>query len=59
MEAAFRRVTEPFADLPASKWVGDCWLLAFAQATHSRLVTFDQALYDFAHKQGHNAIRPA
>jgi toxin-antitoxin system PIN domain toxin len=58
IETAFRRVTEPFADLPASKWVGDCWLLAFAQATHSRLVTFDQALCDFAHKQGHAALRP-
>ena len=48
----------PFAAKAASKWVGDCWLLAFAQATHSRLVTFDQALCDFARKQGHAALRP-
>lgn len=57
-EAAFRQATEPFADRTASKWVGDCWLLAFAQATHSQLVTFDQALCDFAHNQGHAAVRP-
>jgi toxin-antitoxin system PIN domain toxin len=59
MEAAFRRVTEPFADLPASKVVGDCWLLAFAQTTVSRLVTFDQALYNLAHQQGNAAVQPA
>jgi len=58
-EAAFRLATEPIAAKPASKWVGDCWLLAFAQATHSRLITFDQALVDFAKKQGHAAVRPA
>ena len=58
VEAVFRQATEPFAAKAASKWVGDCWLLAFAQATHSRLVTFDQALCDFAHKQGHAAVRP-
>jgi predicted nucleic acid-binding protein len=57
-EAAFRQATEPFAAKAASKWVGDCWLLAFAQATHSRLVTFDHALCDFARKQGHAALRP-
>jgi predicted nucleic acid-binding protein len=39
--------------------VGDCWLLAFAEAANARLVTFDQALYDFARKQGNAAIRPA
>jgi hypothetical protein len=59
VEAVFRQATEPFAAKAASKWVGDCWLLAFAQATHSRLVTFDQALCDYARKQGHDAVRPA
>jgi hypothetical protein len=57
-ETGFRQATEPFAAKAASKWIGDCWLLAFAQATHSRLVTFDQALYEFARKQGNAAIRP-
>jgi len=58
IESSFRQATEPFASKAASKWVGDCWLLAFAQATHSRLVTFDQALCDFALQQGNNAVRP-
>jgi hypothetical protein len=57
-ETAFRQATEPFAAKAASKWVGDCWLLAFAEATHSRLLTFDQALCDFARKQGNAAVRP-
>jgi hypothetical protein len=58
MEQCFRTATEPFGYQAASKWVGDCWLLAFAQATRSRLVTFDQALCDAAQKQGHTAVRP-
>lgn len=58
IESSFRQATEAFASKAASKWVGDCWLLAFAQATHSRLVTFDQALYEIARKQGHAAVRP-
>jgi predicted nucleic acid-binding protein len=33
-------------------------LLAFAQAAKSQLVTFDQALYEFARKQGNAAILP-
>lgn len=58
IEATFRQVTAPFADLHATKAVGDCWLLAFAHAIHSQLVTFDKALCDFARQQGKTAIRP-
>jgi toxin-antitoxin system PIN domain toxin len=58
LETIFRQATEPFAAKTASKWVGDCWLLAFAQATHSRLLTFDKALCEFAIKQGHAALLP-
>jgi toxin-antitoxin system PIN domain toxin len=58
VEERFRAATEPFSGQAASKWVGDCWLLAYAQATHSNLVTFDQALFDAARKLGHAAIRP-
>ena len=58
MEKIFRLSTEPFAAQTASKWIGDCWLLAFAQATHSHLITFDKALFEFAHKQGHAAVLP-
>jgi len=58
VEESFRLATEPFAGKAASKWVGDCWLLAFAQASHSRLVTFDRALSEFAEMQGHAVVRP-
>jgi toxin-antitoxin system PIN domain toxin len=57
-DAAFRRATEPFAGKAASKWVGDCWLLAYAEATQARLVTFDQALCELARKQGNRAVIP-
>jgi len=58
VDAMFRRATGPFAAKPASKWVGDCWLLAYAEAAQARLVTFDQALHSFAKKQGNRAVIP-
>ncbi|MDR3773678.1 MAG: PIN domain-containing protein [Terracidiphilus sp.] len=58
VDVGFRRATEPFAGKAAAKWVGDCWLLAFAQAAHARLVTFDQGLCEFARKQGNRAVVP-
>ena len=58
LEAEFRRATQPFAAKPASKWVGDCWLLAFAQSAKARLVTFDRALHAFARKQGNACVLP-
>jgi hypothetical protein len=48
VDAGFRFGTEPFAAKAATKWVGDCWLLAF-----------DQALLSFARKQGHRAVIPS
>jgi predicted nucleic acid-binding protein len=48
----------PFASKPASKWVGDCWVLASAVGNLATLVTFDQALFDFARKKGHSAVIP-
>ena len=45
VDAEFREATEPFAARPASKWLGDCWLLASANGINATLVTFDQALY--------------
>jgi toxin-antitoxin system PIN domain toxin len=59
LEAGFRQATQPFAAKQASKWVGDCWLLAFAEAAQARLVTFDRALHQFARKQGNLAVLPA
>jgi predicted nucleic acid-binding protein len=58
LEAAFRQATQPFAAKQASKWVGDCWLLAFDEAARAQLVTFDRALLDFARKQGNKAVLP-
>jgi toxin-antitoxin system PIN domain toxin len=58
VDAGFRHATEPFATKAATKWVGDCWLLAFAEASNARLVTFDQALHSFALKQRHRAVIP-
>ena len=59
MDAAFREATAPFAAKPASKWVGDCYLLAYARETHATLVTFDSALVAFARRHGYAAIVPA
>ena len=58
VDAKFREATEPFAGKAGSKWVGDCWLLAYAEATQARLVTFDQALREFALGRGHRAVIP-
>jgi len=59
LDAAFRLSTVAFAGQAASKWVGDCFLLAYAQRCDATLVTFDRRLADLARKQGHAAIRPA
>jgi toxin-antitoxin system PIN domain toxin len=56
--SAFRDATEPFSAKAATKWVGDCWLLAYAEASNARLATFDQALHSFALKQRHRAVIP-
>jgi hypothetical protein len=58
-DAAFRQVTRPFAGQPATKQVGDCWLLASAKDLGATLITFDRALYEFSLKQGHAAVIPA
>lgn len=59
VDGGFRRATEPFASKAAAKWVGDCWLLAYAEAIQARLVTFDRGLAEFALKQGHRAVIPS
>ena len=58
LDAAFREATAPFAGKAASKWVGDCYLLAYAKQSHASLVTFDKALYDLAAKEGYSAVIP-
>ncbi len=59
LDAAFRQATQPFADQRASKWIGDCFLLAFARETGAILVTFDLALLRLARKHEYAAIIPA
>jgi len=58
LEAGFREATAPFAGKAASKWVGDCYLLAYAKYSHAALVTFDRALYDLADKENYSAVIP-
>ena len=58
VDAEFREALEPFTAKPASKWVGDCWLLAFSAGSGAALVTFDKALFDFARKWGQAAVMP-
>jgi hypothetical protein len=59
-EALTRSSARPRSRLPrpASKWLGDCWLLASANGIKATLVTFDRALYQHARKQGHFAVMP-
>jgi toxin-antitoxin system PIN domain toxin len=58
LDRALRGFLAPFAAKSATKWIGDCYLLAFAEQSHSRLVTFDEALHRFARKHGHAAVLP-
>ena len=58
-DSAYRKATELFAAKPASKWVGDYWLLAFATGSRASLVTFDHALIEYARKNGLAAVVPA
>jgi predicted nucleic acid-binding protein len=44
---------------PATKAVGDCFLLASAKEVQATLVTFDQGLDRLARKYGHGAVIPA
>ncbi len=48
METLFRQAAAPFAKLPATKAVADCYLVAFAEASGAHLVTFDRGLANTA-----------
>lgn len=58
LDSAFRHATTPFASQPASKWIGDCYLMAFAKEAGATLVTFDKALLGLAKRQHVAAIVP-
>jgi len=59
LDNAFREATAPLGSRPASKWIGDCYLLAYAKTNDASLVTFDQTLLDYSRKHGYPAIVPA
>jgi hypothetical protein len=59
LDTALRRAIEPFASRKAAKWVGDCYLLAYARQSDATLVTFDAGLHSLARKQGHAAVVPS
>jgi toxin-antitoxin system PIN domain toxin len=58
IDTVFREITRPFGAQRASKWIGDCYLLAFSKEIGATLVTFDRALLGLAHKQNCAAIIP-
>lgn len=58
LDDAFRRATAPFLGKSASKWIGDCYLLALAKETGSTLVTFDRALFAMANQRGYAVVTP-
>lgn len=58
LEDSFRAATRPFHTKPASKWVGDCYLIAYAKECGATLVTFDRALLQAAKKGGCSALTP-
>ena len=43
-EALFRHALAPFANQPATKAVADCYLVGFAEAAGTHVVTFDRGL---------------
>ena len=58
LEAGFREATAPFAGKAAPRWIGDCYLLAYAKQSHATLVTFDKRLHHLARKQHCSAVEP-
>ena len=59
VDAAFRQATAPFATQRASKWIGDCYLLAFARQSGATLVAFDKALLRLARTHHYASIIPS
>lgn len=59
LERSFREATAELGRGQGSKWVGDCYLLAYAKESNAPLVTFDKALAEFAGKHGYSSTVPA
>ncbi len=58
LDAALREATQQFAEMSVPKWIGDCYLLAYAKHSSARLVTFDKALRELARKQHCAVLEP-
>jgi uncharacterized protein len=58
LDPAFREAMVPFAAKAAHKWIGDCYLLAYAKQCDATLATFDKALCYLARKQHCFAVEP-
>jgi toxin-antitoxin system PIN domain toxin len=58
IDSTFRQATGPFSREPASKWIGDCYLLAFAHETDAALVTFDRLLHRRALQMKYAVLLP-
>jgi toxin-antitoxin system PIN domain toxin len=58
IDCFFRAVTARFADKAASKWISDCYLVAFAHLIDATFVTFDKALYSLVESLGHPVLMP-
>jgi len=59
VDTAFRNASAPFSAQHASKWIGDCYLLAFAKEIGATWATFDRALLTLARKHHYSAIIPS
>jgi toxin-antitoxin system PIN domain toxin len=59
IEDTFRQATSGHHSQPATKTIGDCYLIAFARESSSTLVTFDRALAAHAKKFGCRTTIPA
>ena len=59
LDRAFHEAAAPHFNKPASKAVGDCYLLALARQSDAVLVTFDKALFSLARKNHCAAVIPS
>jgi uncharacterized protein len=58
-DSAFRQATNTFASQQASKWIGDCYLIAYAGELKASLITFDRKLAALAAKQKVGSLIPS
>jgi len=59
LDASFRNATAPFSNQHATKWIGDCYLLAYARESDAQFVTFDRALAKAARENGCRVVIPS